>query len=180
MTDSDVATTAPPALPTPQRSSGPNRARIVAIVASILGIVLCGSVPFLPIEQDTAVVNWPQAGSTTSVEAPLVSYTPLRMEHRFRARRSASWPPPAEHSSRLHLRVPPMRAATDLLPPSPPNPPTLPLGSTLSCVIKCCSRHPLLICRLDARSRSPPSRPEPPSAPPVPNRASSRATADHR
>lgn len=80
MTDSDVATTAPPALPTPQRSSGPNRARIVAIVASILGIILCGSVPFLPIEQDTATVNWPQAGSTTSVEAPLVSYTPLRME----------------------------------------------------------------------------------------------------
>ncbi|NMM83334.1 arabinosyltransferase [Rhodococcus sp. SRB_17] len=75
-----MATPAPPAVPNTQRSPGHSPARIVAIVASILGIILCVSVPFLPIEQDTATVNWPQSGSTTSVEAPLVSYTPLRFE----------------------------------------------------------------------------------------------------
>ncbi len=34
--------------------------------------------PVLPVKQDRATLDWPQAG-TSSVEAPLVSYVPLRM-----------------------------------------------------------------------------------------------------
>lgn len=80
MTDSDVAVAAPPNPPIPQRAARQSHARMVAIVASILGILACVSIPFLPIQQDTAGINWPQAGSTTSVESPLVSYTPQRFE----------------------------------------------------------------------------------------------------
>ncbi len=35
--------------------------------------------PLLPVRQDRAVLDWPQAGQT-SVEAPLVSYEPLRLD----------------------------------------------------------------------------------------------------
>ncbi|MGC0364358.1 arabinosyltransferase C [Rhodococcus sp. 27YEA15] len=79
MTDSAVTTAPASDAPPPGRSPHP-RARIVAIVASILGIVLCASVPILPVVQDTATIAWPRNGDTTSVTAPLVSYTPLRFE----------------------------------------------------------------------------------------------------
>ncbi len=36
--------------------------------------------PVLPVEQDKATLDWPQAGNSTSVEAPLVSYVPLRLQ----------------------------------------------------------------------------------------------------
>lgn len=84
MTDSDVCTasddvgtTTAPTRTIPQRTQGHIRARTAAILASILGIILCVSIPLLPIEQDTATVSWPQSGATTNIEAPLVSYTPL-------------------------------------------------------------------------------------------------------
>ncbi|WP_441346793.1 arabinosyltransferase domain-containing protein [Rhodococcus sp. W8901] len=54
-------------------------ARLVAIVTGLLGAILAIATPFLPVKQDAASVSWPQNGSLTSVEAPLVSYTPQQL-----------------------------------------------------------------------------------------------------
>lgn len=49
-------------------------ARIVAVVAGLLGALLAVATPLLPVEQTTAELNWPQSGELISVEAPLISY----------------------------------------------------------------------------------------------------------
>ncbi|MDH6681012.1 arabinosyltransferase C [Rhodococcus sp. LBL1] len=54
-------------------------ARLVAIVSGLLGAILAIATPFLPVKQDASSVSWPQNGSLTSVEAPLVSYTPQQL-----------------------------------------------------------------------------------------------------
>ncbi|WP_324194899.1 arabinosyltransferase domain-containing protein [Nocardia cyriacigeorgica] len=56
-----------------------NRLRLIALVSGFLGFVLALLTPLLPVHQDRAVLDWPQAGQT-SVEAPLVSYEPLRLD----------------------------------------------------------------------------------------------------
>ncbi|WP_280183699.1 arabinosyltransferase domain-containing protein [Nocardia cyriacigeorgica] len=56
-----------------------NRLRLIALVSGFLGFVLALLTPLLPVRQDRAVLDWPQAGQT-SVEAPLVSYEPLRLD----------------------------------------------------------------------------------------------------
>jgi arabinosyltransferase C len=54
---------------TPQRA-----ARIVAVVAGLLGALLAVITPLLPVKQTTAELNWPQNGVLDSVEAPLIGY----------------------------------------------------------------------------------------------------------
>lgn len=54
--------------------------RLVAIVTGLLGFVLALATPLLPVKQDAASITWPQNGALGSVEAPLVSYTPQRMQ----------------------------------------------------------------------------------------------------
>jgi arabinosyltransferase C len=49
-------------------------ARLVAVVAGLLGAVLAIATPLLPINQTTAQLNWPQNGTFDSVEAPLIGY----------------------------------------------------------------------------------------------------------
>ena len=49
-------------------------ARLVAIVAGLLGTVLAVATPFLPVTQTTAQLNWPQNDTLTSVDAPLIGY----------------------------------------------------------------------------------------------------------
>jgi arabinosyltransferase C len=49
-------------------------ARLVAVVAGLLGAVLAIATPVLPVNQTTAQLNWPQNGTFDSVEAPLISY----------------------------------------------------------------------------------------------------------
>ncbi|WP_040832828.1 arabinosyltransferase domain-containing protein [Nocardia brevicatena] len=61
---------------TPRAST---RLRLIALISGLLGFVLALLTPLLPVRQDHAALDWPQAGAT-SVEAPLVSYQPLRME----------------------------------------------------------------------------------------------------
>lgn len=56
-----------------------NRLRLIALVSGFLGFVLALLTPLLPVRQDRAVLDWPQAGQT-SVAAPLVSYEPLRLD----------------------------------------------------------------------------------------------------
>ncbi|MFF3221263.1 arabinosyltransferase domain-containing protein [Nocardia suismassiliense] len=54
------------------------RYRLIALVSGFLGFVLALLTPLLPVRQDQATLDWPQAG-VSSVEAPLVSYQPLRL-----------------------------------------------------------------------------------------------------
>ncbi len=49
-------------------------AKIVAVVAGLLGALLAIATPFLPVKQTTAQLNWPQNGALQSVTAPLISY----------------------------------------------------------------------------------------------------------
>ncbi|MFI5500477.1 arabinosyltransferase domain-containing protein [Nocardia asteroides] len=54
------------------------RYRLIALVSGLLAVVLALLTPLLPVRQDRASLNWPQAGAT-SVEAPLVSYVPQQL-----------------------------------------------------------------------------------------------------
>src|SRR6201994_275136 len=49
-------------------------ARVVAVVAGLLGTLLAIATPVLPVEQTTAQLNWPQNGVVGSVDAPLIGY----------------------------------------------------------------------------------------------------------
>ncbi|MGZ6778474.1 MAG: arabinosyltransferase domain-containing protein, partial [Mycobacterium sp.] len=49
-------------------------ARLVAVVAGLLGAALALATPFLPVKQTTAELNWPQNGVMASVNAPLIGY----------------------------------------------------------------------------------------------------------
>lgn len=58
--------------------------RLVAIVAGVIGLLLCGLTPLLPVKQTTAAILWPQGvgpdGLITDVTAPLVSGAPLALD----------------------------------------------------------------------------------------------------
>jgi len=54
-------------------------ARIVAVVTGLLAFVLALSLPFLPVRQESTTLQWPQNDSLDSIEAPLISYTPLSL-----------------------------------------------------------------------------------------------------
>jgi len=60
--------------PEPASESTHRTARLIAIVAGLLGAFLAIATPFLPVTQTTATLNWPQAGQLTSVDAPLIGY----------------------------------------------------------------------------------------------------------
>ncbi|WP_156689122.1 arabinosyltransferase domain-containing protein [Mycobacterium sp. Marseille-P9652] len=49
-------------------------ARLVAVVAGLLGTVLALATPLLPVNQTMARINWPQNGTFGSVDAPLIGY----------------------------------------------------------------------------------------------------------
>ena len=50
------------------------RARLIAIVAGLIGAALAIATPLLPVKQTTAELNWPQNGVLESVDAPLIGY----------------------------------------------------------------------------------------------------------
>ncbi|MFD4434193.1 arabinosyltransferase domain-containing protein, partial [Nocardia sp. NPDC058497] len=54
-------------------------ARIVALVAALVGVLSAVAIPFLPVRVDTATVSWPQRGTITSIESPLVAYAPAAL-----------------------------------------------------------------------------------------------------
>lgn len=56
------------------RRSNHRTARIIAIVAGLLGAIMAVATPLLPVEQTTAQLNWPQNGVLNSVDAPLIGY----------------------------------------------------------------------------------------------------------
>ena len=55
------------------------RLRLIAIVSGLLGTLCFLSLPFMPVAQTTASVQWPQNGSVDSVTAPLMAHTPQRV-----------------------------------------------------------------------------------------------------
>ncbi|MET0698236.1 MAG: arabinosyltransferase domain-containing protein, partial [Mycobacterium sp.] len=59
-------------------------ARLIAVLAGIAGVLLCGLTPLLPVSQSTATIQWPQAagpnGLITDVTAPLVAGAPLALD----------------------------------------------------------------------------------------------------
>ncbi|MFD4293693.1 arabinosyltransferase domain-containing protein [Rhodococcus sp. NPDC058505] len=78
MSDALTATAPAPApAPLPDPRTQYRTARLVAIVTGLLGFVLAVATPFLPITQTAATLNWPQAGTVGSVEAPLMAQVPI-------------------------------------------------------------------------------------------------------
>ncbi|MDH6680677.1 arabinosyltransferase C [Rhodococcus sp. LBL1] len=59
------------------------QARVIAIVAAVIGVLSAVAIPLLPVDQQQSSLSWPQNGVTTSVEAPLVSYAPLTFDARI-------------------------------------------------------------------------------------------------
>ncbi|MET0451870.1 MAG: arabinosyltransferase domain-containing protein [Mycobacterium sp.] len=68
--------------PVSQEGAGINHrtARLVAIVAGLLGALLAIATPLLPVTQTTAQLNWPQNGALESVDAPLIGYVATDLE----------------------------------------------------------------------------------------------------
>lgn len=57
--------------------------RLIAVVVGIAGLLLCATVPLLPVKQTTAAVLWPQGtadGHVTQITAPLVSGAPRALD----------------------------------------------------------------------------------------------------
>ncbi|MDT7761526.1 MAG: arabinosyltransferase [Mycobacterium sp.] len=71
-------------------------ARLIAVVAGIAGVVLCGLVPLLPVKQTTATISWPQApgpdGFVRDITAPLVSGAPQSLDVSIPCRTIATLP----------------------------------------------------------------------------------------
>ncbi|SEH57698.1 arabinosyltransferase C [Mycolicibacterium rutilum] len=55
-------------------------ARLIAIIAGLLGALLAIATPLLPVTQTTAQLNWPQNGVVESVDAPLIGYVATDLE----------------------------------------------------------------------------------------------------
>jgi len=58
-------------------------ARWIAVIAGIVGALLCAVVPLLPVKQTTATILWPQGltdGHVTDITAPLVSGAPRALD----------------------------------------------------------------------------------------------------
>lgn len=71
-------------------------ARLIAVIAGLAGLVLCGLTPLLPVKQTTAAVVWPQAanadGFVSDITAPLVSGAPRSLEVTIPCRAVATLP----------------------------------------------------------------------------------------
>ncbi len=73
--------------------------RLIAVVAGLTGLLLCLTVPLLPVKQTTATVLWPQgttggpAGHVTQITAPLVSGAPRALDISIPCSAMATLPP---------------------------------------------------------------------------------------
>ncbi len=55
-------------------------ARIAAVTAGLIGLVLALATPLLPIKQTAVTIDWPQSGSLAPVTAPLTMYKPISVD----------------------------------------------------------------------------------------------------
>ncbi|MGV7637418.1 hypothetical protein PJI23_33895, partial [Mycobacterium kansasii] len=51
-----------------------------AALTGVLGVLFALLTPFMPVQQSTAALDWPQRGSLEAVTAPLLSYVPDRVD----------------------------------------------------------------------------------------------------
>ncbi|KIA60326.1 arabinosyltransferase domain-containing protein [Nocardia vulneris] len=112
----DAATavlTKPPAAPAASPADF-RTARIIALVAGLLGALLAIATPFLPVTQTTAVLNWPQTATLGNVQAPLMSQVPIDLKATIPCSTVAQLP---ERGGMLLATAPPQgdRAALEAL-----------------------------------------------------------------
>src|ERR1700731_3750894 len=70
--------------------------RLIAVVAGLAGLLLCITVPLLPVKQTTATVLWPQGtadGHVSQITAPLVSGAPRALDISIPCSAIATLPP---------------------------------------------------------------------------------------
>ncbi|WP_063048340.1 arabinosyltransferase domain-containing protein [Nocardia arthritidis] len=78
----DAATavlTKPPAAPVVTPNDF-RTARLIALIAGLLGALFALATPLLPVTQTTAVLKWPQSGTLGNVQAPLMSQVPIDLK----------------------------------------------------------------------------------------------------
>ena len=79
------------------RAQSSRIARLVAILAGVLGVVLCALTPLLPVRQTTATILWPQGvdpgGLVGNITAPLVSGAPESLDVSIPCAAIATLPP---------------------------------------------------------------------------------------
>ena len=63
------------------------------MVTGVLGALLAIAVPFLPVTQTTAVLNWPQGDSLQNLQAPLMSQVPIDLTASVPCATVAALPP---------------------------------------------------------------------------------------
>jgi arabinosyltransferase A len=79
------------------RAQSSRIARLVAILAGVLGVALCALTPLLPVRQTTATILWPQGvgpgGLVGNITAPLVSGAPEALDVSIPCAAIATLPP---------------------------------------------------------------------------------------
>ena len=85
-------------------------ARIVAVVAGLLGALLAIATPLLPVKQTTAQLNWPQNGVLGSVEAPLIGYVATDLSISIPCQAAAGLAGPGNNGKTVLLSTVPKQA----------------------------------------------------------------------
>jgi arabinosyltransferase C len=85
-------------------------ARLVAVVAGLLGALLAIATPVLPVNQTTAQLNWPQNGAFNSVEAPLIGYVATELNVAVPCQAAAGLAGPDNSSKTVLLSTVPKQA----------------------------------------------------------------------
>jgi arabinosyltransferase C len=85
-------------------------AKLVAVVAGLLGALMAVAAPFLPVNQTTAELNWPQNGVFESVTAPLIGYVATDMTITVPCQVAAGLAGPANRGRTVLLSTVPKQA----------------------------------------------------------------------
>src|SRR6201997_4209144 len=94
-------------------SGGHDRiARVVAVVAGLLGALLAIATPLLPVTQSTAQLNWPQNGTFDSVDAPLIGYVATDLNVTIPCQAAAGLAGPQNAGKTVLLSTVPKQAPT--------------------------------------------------------------------
>ncbi|MDT5355511.1 MAG: arabinosyltransferase, partial [Mycobacterium sp.] len=92
------------------QSTNYRAARVVAVVAGLLGALLAIATPLLPVKQTTAQLNWPQNGVLGSVEAPLIGYVATNLDISIPCQAAAGLAEPGNGGKTVLLSTVPKQA----------------------------------------------------------------------
>ena len=79
-------------------------ARLIAVVAGLVGAALAIATPLLPVKQTTAQLNWPQNGVMQSVDAPLIGYVATDLKITVPCSAAAWLPPRSLRGAKIRTR----------------------------------------------------------------------------